>query len=229
MVETIKILLAEDDKNLGMILKSYLTSKGYPTVLCFNGLEALNQFEVNGFDFLIIDVMMPVVDGYSLAKEIRKIDKDIPIVFLTAKSLQSDVIHGFEIGADDYIIKPFSIEELMYRIEAVARRSKNNSKNQHIFQLSSYTFDSIHHVLIRNGVEKKLTTRESDLLVLFCEYKNRVVERSLALQKIWHEDNYFNARNMDVYINKIRRLLKEDPNIELKNIHGVGYKLVIRS
>lgn len=229
MVETIKILLAEDDKNLGMILKSYLTSKGYPTVLCFNGSEALNQFEVNGFDFLIIDVMMPVVDGYSLAKEIRKIDKDIPIIFLTAKSLQSDVIHGFEIGADDYIIKPFSIEELMYRIEAVARRSKNKSKNQHVFQLSSYIFDSIRHVLIRNGVEKKLTTRELDLLVLFCEYKNRVVERSLALQKIWHDDNYFNARNMDVYINKIRRLLKEDPNVELKNIHGVGYKLVVRS
>ena len=144
------------------------------------------------------------------------------------KSSRSDVSRGFELGADDYIIKPFSMDELLDRIKAICRRTVLRTKNEHVFRLGTYTFDSIRHVLIRNGIEKKLTARELDLLFLFCEYKNRVVERSLALQRVWRKENYFNARNMDVYITKIRKLLKDDPNVELQNIHGIGYKLLVK-
>lgn len=228
MERLIKILLVEDDKSLGMILKSYLTSKGYPTVLCCNGEEALNRFNRESFDFIIVDVLIPIIDGFSLAEKIRKSSKDIPIVFLTSKSSRADVSRGFAIGADDYILKPFSMEELMERVKAITRRTILRFDSSHVFQLSTYTFDSIRHVLIRNGVEKKLTSRELNLLYLFCEYKNRVVERSLALQRVWHKENYFNARNMDVYITKLRKLLKDDPNVELQNIHGIGYRLVVR-
>ena len=228
MGKVVKILLVEDDKNLGFILKSYLTTKGYPTVLCLDGNEAFERFENEAFDFVISSVVLRNIDGFSLAEKIKKCDKEIPFVFLTSKSSRNDVSRGFEIGADDYIIKPFSMDELLDRIKAISRRTVLRTKNEHIFQLASYTFDSIRHVLIRNGVEKKLTARELDLLFMFCEYKNRVVERSFALQRIWHKENYFNARNMDVYITKIRKLLKDDPNVELQNIHGIGYKLVVK-
>lgn len=221
-------MLVQDDKNLGLILKSYLTVKGYPTVLCLDALEALEHFENEAFDFVISDVALRDMDGFALAEKIKKYNMDIPYVFLTSKSSRADVSRGFEVGADDYITKPFSMDELVDRINAICRRTVMKSKNEYVFQLASYTFDSIRHVLIRNGVEKKLTSRELNLLFLFCEYKNRVVERSFALQKIWHKENYFNARNMDVYITKIRKLLKDDPNIQLQNIHGVGYKLVVR-
>ena len=228
MKKTIKILLVEGDKNLGFILKSYLTVKGYPTVLCLDGLEALEHFENEAFDFVISDVALRSLDGFSLAEKIKKCNMDIPYVFLTSRSSRADVARGFEVGADDYITKPFSMEELIDRINAICRRTVFKTNNEYIFQLASYTFDSIRHVLIRNGVEKKLTAKELNLLFLFCEYKNRVVERSFALQRIWHKENYFNARNMDVYITKIRKLLKDDPNVQLQNIHGVGYKLVVR-
>lgn len=228
MKKTIRILLAERDNNLGFILKSYLTLKGYPTVLCLDGAEALSRFEKEAFDFIISDVALQTLDGFSFAETVRKIDEEVPFIFLTSKSSRADVSRGFALGADDYVTKPFSMDELFERIEAICRRTVLRTKNQHIFQLSSYTFDSIRHVLIRNGVEKKLTARELDLLFLFCEYKNRVVERSFALRKIWRKENYFNARNMDVYINKIRRLLKDDPNVELQNIHGVGYRLIVK-
>lgn len=228
MEKLIKILLAEDDKNLALILKSYLTAKGCPTVVYHNGLDVLKSFDREDFDFIILDVMLPEADGYSIAEEIRKIDKDIPIMFLTAKSTRSDVSRGFAVGADDYVLKPFSMDELFERIRAVSRRTIFRSKNEHVFSLGTYTFDTIRHVLVRNGVEKKLTTREMDLLYLFCENMNRVVRRSVALQRVWRKENYFNARNMDVYITKIRRLLKDDPNVELQNIHGVGYKLVVK-
>lgn len=224
----IKILLAEDDKNLAFILRSFLATKGCVTIVCNNGSEALNVYEREDIDFIILDVMLPEIDGYIIAEEIRKIDKDIPIMFLTAKTMRADVSRGFAVGADDYVLKPFSMDELFERIMAVSRRTIFRSKDDYVFYLGTYIFDTIRHVLVRNGVEKKLTTREMDLLYLFCENMNRVVRRSVALQRVWRKENYFNARNMDVYITKIRRLLKDDPNVELQNIHGVGYKLVVK-
>ena len=228
MKKTIRILLADGDRNLGFILKSFLTLKGFPTVLCLDGTEALERYESDAFDLIITEVVLRNIDGYTLAETIRKYDMEIPIIFLTSKSSRLDVSKGFEIGADDYITKPFSMDELLDRVKAICRRTVLKTRNEHIFQLASYTFDSVRHVLIRNGIEKKLTGRELDLLFLFCEYKNRVVERSFALMRVWHKENYFNARNMDVYINKIRRLLKDDPNVELRNVHGIGYKLVVK-
>lgn len=228
MERLIKIMLVEDDKNLGVILKSYLTAKGYPTTLCFSGEEALKQFDRECIDFMIVDVMMPGIDGFTLVEKLKKRNVDIPVMFLTGKSARSDISNGFKIGCDDYVIKPFSMEELLDRVKAISKRTILRQKEQRIFKISSYTFDIARHVLIRNGVEKKLTTRELDLLFMFCEYKNRVVERSYALHRIWHKDNFFNARNMDVYISKIRKLLKDDPNVVLENIHGVGYRLTVK-
>ena len=228
MNKVIKILLVEGDKNLGYILKSYLMMRGYPTTLCFDGVEALEHYENEIYDFIISDVNLKGIDGYSLARRIREVDMNIPLVFLTSKSSRLDVSKGFDVGADDYITKPFSMEELQERIKAISRRIIPTAKSEHLFQLSTYTFDTVHHVLIRNGEEKRLTRKEMDLLYLFCESKNRVVERTFALQKIWNKANYFSARNMDVYINKIRKLLQDDPNVELQNVHGVGYKLVVR-
>lgn len=229
MERLIKIMLVEDDKNLGLILKSYLTVKGYPTTLCFSGEEALKHFDRERIDFMIVDVMMPGIDGFTLVEKLKKRNIDIPTIFLTGKSSRSDVSQGFKVGCDDYIVKPFSMEELLERVRAISRRVILREKEQRIFKISSYTFDIARHVLIRNGVEKKLTTRELDLLFMFCEYMNRVVERTYALHRIWRKDNFFNARNMDVYISKIRKLLKDDPNIELQNIHGVGYRLVVKN
>lgn len=228
MEKTIKILLVEDDKNLGVILKSFLMVKGFPTVLSHDGEKALERFKTEAFDFVILNTVLPDIDGYSLTQKIKEIDKEVPIVFLSSKTSRVDVSKGFEVGADDFIAKPFSIDELLERVKAICRRTVYRTKNEHVFQLASYTFDGIRHVLIREGVEKKLTNRELDLLLLFCEYKNRIVERSVALRRIWHQENYFNARNMDVYITKIRKLFKEDPNVELQNIHGVGYRLVVK-
>lgn len=229
MEKTVKILLAEDDKNLGFILMSYLVVKGYPTVLSLDSSDALNRFENEAFDFVILDtVLSGSLDGYVLAERIRQYDKDVPILFISSKTSRTDVSKGFEVGADDFITKPFSIDELLERVNAICKRTVLKTKNEHIYQLGSYTFDGIKHVLTKNGIVKKLTNRELDLLFLFCEYKNRIVERSIALQRIWHEVNYFNARNMDVYVAKIRKLFEDDPNVELQNIHGVGYRLVVK-
>ena len=228
MEKVIKILLVEDDKNLGFILKSYLAVKGYPTVLSLDGLDALNRFENEAFDFVILDTVLPGMDGYTLVEKIKQCDKDVPVLFVSTKTSRADVSKGFEVGADDFITKPFSIDELFERVNAICKRTVLKTKNEHIYQLGSYTFDGIKHVLVKDGAVKKLTNRELDLLFLFCEYKNRIVERSVALRRIWHEENYFNARNMDVYVSKIRRLFKDDPDVELLNIHGVGYKLVVK-
>ena len=182
MKKTIRILLADGDRNLGFILKSFLTLKGYPTVLSLDGSEALERYESDAFDFVITEVILRNIDGYTLAETIRRHDKEIPIMFLTTKSSRLNVSKGFEVGADDYITKPFSMDELLDRVKAICRRTVLRTRNEHIFKLSSYTFDSVRHVLIRNGIERKLTARELDLLFLFCEYKNRVVERSFALK-----------------------------------------------
>lgn len=229
-MENKRVLLAEDDKNLGTILQAYLVAKGFDTDLCINGEEASIKFRECSYDMCILDVMMPIKDGFTLAKEIRKKDKQIPILFLTAKTLQEDKIKGFEIGADDYISKPFSMEELLARMKAVWRRVDNNIKTaskNNVFELGKYTFDYNRQMLTINDNTQKLTSKESELLRLLCECSNEVLDRSEALKKIWFDDSYFNARSMDVYVTKLRKYLKEDDDVELLNVHGVGFKLVI--
>jgi len=228
--EQFKVLLAEDDKNLGTILASYLNAKGFLTTLCVNGQEAFDQFKKNRFDFCIVDVMMPVKDGFTLAKEIRMIDKKIPILFLTAKAMQEDKIKGFELGADDYITKPFSMEELLLRMKAIIRRateSKIHDASRVFYEIGKLSFDYNRQVLKTPGEEYKLTSKENELLKMLCENINEVLDRSIALKKIWQDDSYFNARSMDVYVTKLRKYLKADPNLELINVHGIGFKLVI--
>lgn len=225
-----RVLLAEDDKNLGSILTSYLEAKGYPTTLCINGQEAFKEFKKEAFDFCIVDVMMPVMDGFTLAKEIREIDKKIPILFLTAKSMQEDKLKGFALGADDYLTKPFSMEELLVRMKAIIRRTTENKAletSHNIYDIGKLHFDYNRQILKTPGEELKLTSKESDLLKMLCDNVNDVLDRSLALKKIWNDDSYFNARSMDVYITKLRKYLKADPSIELINVHGVGFKMVV--
>ena len=226
----INVLLAEDDKNLGSVLKAYLEAKGYSTTLCIDGKEALETFKRNEFDFCILDIMMPVMDGFTLAKEIRKIDKQIPFLFLTAKSMQEDKIYGFELGADDYLTKPFSMEELLLRIKAIHRRSdsgQGDKTEESVFSFGNFTFDHNRQLLNNGKNQVKLTSKEADLLKLLCQNMNSVLDRSVALNKIWYDDSYFNARSMDVYITKLRKYLKDDPTVELINVHGVGFKLVV--
>ena len=222
-----KVLLAEDDKNLGTILKAYLEAKGYPTTLCVDGKEALEKYKRGDFNFCILDVMMPVMDGFALANEIRKLATKVPLLFLTAKSMQEDKLQGFELGADDYLTKPFSMEELLMRMKAILRRSAEDQVRPTVFKVGSFTFDYNRQLLMHNDQESKLTSKEAELLRLLCENLNRVLDRSVALNKIWYDDSYFNARSMDVYITKLRKYFKNDDQIELMNVHGVGFKLVV--
>lgn len=227
-----RLLLAEDDRNLGNILKNYLDAKGYATTLCINGQEAIDVFNRKEFDFCILDIMMPVKDGFAVATEIRAVNKKIPILFLTAKTLQEDKLKGFEIGADDYITKPFSMEELLLRLHAILRRTDEPAKtmtSDSVFTLGKYTFDYNRQTLISRNKEQKLTSKEAGLLRLLCTHANEVLDRSTALNEIWNDDSYFNARSMDVYIVKLRKYLKDDPHVELLNVHGVGFKLVMNA
>lgn len=223
-----RVLLAEDDPNLGQILQSYLEAKGYPTRLCINGEEALNTYRNEDFDFCILDVMMPIKDGFMVAEEIRKSNNTMPILFLTAKSMQEDKLKGFEVGGDDYLTKPFSMEELLARMSAIIRRVDKKEEDTSIFQIGSYMFDNNLHTLEKDGEIQKLTSREADLLKMLCDHKNEVLDRSVALKKIWLDDSYFNARSMDVYIAKLRKYLKDDESVQLMNVHGIGFKLVSR-
>lgn len=227
-----RLLLAEDDRNLGNILKNYLEAKGYATTLCVNGQEAVEAFTRKEFDFCILDIMMPVKDGFAAATEIRAANNKVPILFLTAKTLQEDKLKGFEIGADDYITKPFSMEELILRLQAILRRTDEPAKtlaNENVYTIGIYTFDYNRQTLISRNKEQKLTSKEAGLLRLLCTHANEVLDRSTALNEIWNDDSYFNARSMDVYIVKLRKYLKEDPRVELLNVHGVGFKLVMNN
>lgn len=225
--QKLNFLLAEDDHNLGVILKAYLEAKGYPTKLFSNGRDAYEAFMKEKFDFCILDVMMPVKDGFTVAREIRKSDKNIPVLFLTAKSMQEDRIEGLQLGADDYLTKPFNMDELLLRIKAILRRTNSSAvAGQTVFKLGSYIFDSTHQLLTRGKDSQKLTSREAELLKLLCENMNSLLDRTIALNRIWNDDSYFNARSMDVYIAKLRKYLKDDPSIELLNVHGVGFKLL---
>lgn len=223
-----RVLLAEDDENLGLLLKEYLQAKGYDTDLFKDGEKAFKGFKNNHYDICILDVMMPLKDGFTLAKEIRMINNNMPVLFLTAKSMKEDVLEGFTIGADDYMTKPFSIEELLLRIEAILRRTRNDpsTSGQDIFQIGKYQFDVTKQMLSLGDTVKRLTTKESELLKYLCLNKNAVLDRNFALRTIWIDDSYFNARSMDVYITKLRKYLSDDPDVEIINVRGKGFKLL---
>ena len=227
-MNNIRILLAEDDNNLGILLRNYLSAKNYETELFINGILALEAFPAGSFGLCIMDIMMPEMDGLSLAREIRLIKPDIPIIFLTAKNQKEDIIDGFKSGADDYITKPFSMEELLYRIEAILRRTTSAAANikEESYTIGGYSFNPLTQKLLFNDQTIKLTTKESELLELLCRHGNEILERNFALKTIWIDDNYFNARSMDVYITRLRKYLKKDPSVRILNVHGRGYKLI---
>jgi DNA-binding response OmpR family regulator len=229
MNKDIKILLAEDDVNLGNLLCDYLKAKGYDTDLAINGDEAFTLFAKGSYNLCLFDVMMPVKDGYTLAKEIRKINENIPVIFLTAKSMKEDTLQGFESGADDYITKPFSMEELLARITAVLRRSQPQNKEveETLFKIGNYNFDYQKRILSIEDANQKLTSKENDLLRLLALNQGKILERTYALKAIWGDDNYFNARSMDVYIAKLRKHLNKDERIEIMNVHGRGFRFFV--
>lgn len=224
----IRVLLAEDDENLGFLLKEYLQAKDYEVDLYKDGEKAFKGFQNNYYDICILDVMMPIKDGFTLAKEIRMSNGTMPILFLTAKSMKEDVIEGFALGADDYMTKPFSIEELLMRLEAILRRTRKDSPltEQSQFQIGKYVFDATKQTLQIDSDVRKLTTKESELLKYLCINKNSLLDRNFALKTIWVDDSYFNARSMDVYITKLRKYLSDDPTIEIINVRGKGFKLI---
>jgi len=222
-----RVLLAEDDDSLGMLMKDFLLAKGFEVELCVNGTKAFNTFSKKDFDLCILDVMMPEKDGFTVAKEIRMVNKNIPIIFLTAKSMKEDIIEGFNKGADDYITKPFNTEELLVRIQAVMRRLQPANKDADEFQVGLYHFNYKNQSLEFKGNNQKLTTKEAELLKLLCVNQNDVLDRNFALKAIWHDDSYFSSRSMDVYVTKLRKFLKEDPKVQIINIHGKGFKLYI--
>lgn len=233
-----KILLVEDDQNFGDVLRSYLEMHDYDVTLATDGVQGFETYKKEPFDLCIFDVMMPRKDGFTLAKEIRERDADMPIIFLTAKTLKDDVLQGFKIGADDYITKPFNSEELLYRIQAILKRSKGAKgvemdDDVRDFYIGKFHFNYPLRILTYNPggsdeTKEKLSPKEAQLLKMFAMFKNDVLPRSEALTKIWGEDNYFTARSMDVFVTKLRKYLKKDDNIEIVNIHGNGFQLLIR-
>lgn len=223
-----RILFVEDDANLGVLLKENLDNKGFETVWLRNGKDGIDAFKQQQFNLCILDVMLPVKDGFTLSKEIRAVDNDVPIIFLTARSMHEDKIHGFENGADDYITKPFSTQELYLRIHAILRRTQNKTVPViKSVQIGEYLFDYIKMTLTIDDVTKRLSSKEADLIHILVQNRNELVPRSVILNKIWGNDDYFSAKSMDVYISKIRRLLKEDEDIEILNAYGSGYKLIV--
>ena len=233
-----KILLVEDDQNFGDVLRSYLEMHDYHVTLATDGVAGLDMFRKSSFDLCIFDVMMPRKDGFSLAKDVRERNQDIPIIFLTAKTMKDDVLHGFKIGADDYISKPFNSEELLLRIQAVLKRTSKSADprdDQREFLIGKFHFNYPLRILTFSdaapNVENnwKLSPKEAELLKLFCKYINDVTPRSEALTKIWHEDTYFTARSMDVFVTKLRKYLALDTDIEIVNIHGNGFQLLVKA
>lgn len=223
-----KVLLVEDDPNLGLLLQEFLGHKNYTVTLKRNGKEGWDAFKADKFNIILLDVMMPHVDGFTLAEQIRKEDKDVPIIFLTAKSLKEDKIRGYTIGADDYITKPFSMELLELKLNAILRRTEKGEEEviKDIYEAGNSVLDYKNRVLKTKSEEHKLTTKENELLRLFFDNVNNVLERDTALQKVWNNDSYFTARSMDVFISKLRKYIKEDERLSIINVHGTGYKLV---
>jgi len=228
MSEKVKILLAEDDANLGTLLTNFLKAKGFDVTLCVDGEIAIKRFNEQVFDFLILDVMMPVKDGFSVAKEVRQSDQETPILFLTAKSMKEDKLTGFDVGADDYMTKPFAMEELLARISAILKRSYKEGKRETSFVLGDVNYDYMSQLVKIGGEEKKLTTKENELFYLLVKNKSDVLDRNEALRKVWGDDNYFNGRSMDVYITKLRKYLSASKKVEIMNVHGKGFRLLIK-
>ena len=228
MENKLHILLCEDEESLGMLVREYLQAKGYDAELYLDGEAGYKAFVKGKYDMCLLDVMLPKMDGFTLARELRSINSEVPIMFLTAKNLKDDILEGFKLGADDYLTKPFSMDELVYRMEAILRRVKARSRQMATrYQLGRFTFDTQRQLLSIDDKSTKLTTKESELLTMLCTHMNDILERDLALKTIWIDDNYFNARSMDVYITKLRKHLKDDPNVEINNVHGKGYRLVV--
>ena len=226
-----KILLCEDDPNLGMVLKNYLEINDYEVVLERDGRLGLAAFQREKFDLCLLDVMMPNMDGFKLAEEIRDINPDVPLFFVTAKTMKDDVLQGYKLGANDYITKPFDSEVLLMKIKANLKRNEELNREQvnMVFELGKFHFNPKLRELTINGETSTLSPKENELLKLLAEYKNDLLQREIALKKIWGSDTYFNGRSMDVYIAKLRKLLKEDDNLRIVNIHGNGFMLEDKS
>lgn len=233
-----RILLLEDDPNLGLIIKESLERAGFRVTLCPDGEAGLQAYRRETCDLCLVDVMMPVRDGFSFAREVRREDDDTPLIFLTARSLVEDRIAGFRIGCDDYVTKPFSMEELLLRIEAVLRRRRaaqpgsagNEPSGQAaavVLAIGAYVFDHRRQILRRGGQERHLTDKEAELLRLLCQHRDQVLERSLALREIWGEESYHCSRSMDVFISRLRKYLKDDPRVEIRVVHGRGFRLMV--
>jgi DNA-binding response OmpR family regulator len=228
-----KILLVEDDQNFGAILKDYLMLNDFDVVLAKNGMEGFEKFKKDTYDLCILDVMMPYKDGYTLAKEIREKNKEVPIIFLTAKSMKEDVLKGYKVGADDYLNKPFDSEVLLLKIKAIIQRKASDVKSEPVkfdFQIGSFHLNAkLRFLTFKNEEPIKLSPKENELLKMLALYENDLMPRELALTKIWRDDNYFTSRSMDVYIAKLRKYLKVDENVEILNIHGEGFRLVVKN
>lgn len=228
MSEKVKILLAEDDTNLGMLLSNYLKAKQFEVTLCVDGEIAMRRFKEQMFDFVILDVMMPVKDGFAVAKEIRQTDAEIPILFLTAKSMKEDKLEGFDVGADDYLTKPFAMEELLARLNAILKRSYKEGKKETNFTVGDIKYDYLQQLLEIDKEPKKLTTKENELFYLLVKKGDEVLDRNEALNHVWGDDNYFNGRSMDVYITKLRKYLAISQHVEILNVHGKGFRLLVK-
>jgi DNA-binding response OmpR family regulator len=224
-----KVLLAEDDLHLGLLLLDYLESEGFEVGLCKDGEQALRSFHAQRFDLCLLDVMMPKMDGFSVAGEIRKTDKAVPILFITARSLKEDKLKGYDLGADDYIVKPFDEEELLWKIKALVRRmpSHKTTSVQEVWQLGKYQFDVKNQSLILNGKTKRITGRECEILAYLASRQNQVTKREELLTNLWGENDYFFGRSLDVFITKIRKYLKDDPSLKIENVFGIGFILKV--
>lgn len=224
-----KILLVEDDTSLGFIISDQLKGDGYDVTLCSDGLEGFKRFNDELFHMCIFDVMMPKKDGFTLAKDVRKVNTGIPILFLTAKSMTEDKVEGFNVGGDDYLTKPFSSEELSVRVKALLKRvdvgiEETDGKEE----IGKYVYDTSNYLLTGPDFEKKLTKKEAQILKMLCKFKNQVLPREIVLNGVWGQDDYFVGRSLDVFITKLRKYLGNDPNVEIENVHGIGFKLVIK-
>lgn len=228
--EKYKVLLVEDDTNFGQVLKNYLELNDFVVELARDGILGLAAFRREKFDICLLDVMMPNMDGFTLAEEIRNVDPDIPLFFLSAKSMKDDILQGYKLGADDYITKPFDSEVLLHKIKAILKRNQELQEKQHSqieFNIGSYHFNSKLRTLEHDGQSQTLSPKENELLLMLSEYKNDLLPREAALKRIWGSDTYFNGRSMDVYIAKLRKYLREDSSVEIVNIHGNGFRLVV--
>lgn len=222
------IFLVEDDANFGSVLKSYLEMNDFTVTWVQDGAKAFDAFLQQSFDICILDIMLPNMDGFSIAKIIKQKENEIPVIFLTAKTLKDDIIEGFKTGADDYITKPFDSDILLYKIKAILKRNHSNSENESLFIIGKYAFDSTLRILKFENKSIRLSPKEGDLLKMLCANKNKMLTRDKALKQIWGDDGYFTARSMDVYITRLRKYLQNDPSIEIENIHGSGFILNIK-